>query len=72
MAPAMTVALQRLYEYMTYRVGGGSPEVLDEVARLLATVREELEALRTEANELEHSGQLPTTDAHCLTIAAEA
>lgn len=60
--PEANTNMLRLYEFVSHELVKASVGAVESARKVLRTLREGFEAVRTEANELERSGQLPTAD----------
>ena len=60
--PEANTNMLRLYEFVAHELARASVEAIANARKVLRTLREGFEAIRTEANELERSGRLPSAD----------
>lgn len=60
--PEANTNMLRLYEFATHELVKATPAAVANVQKVLRTLREGFEAVRTEANELERTGQLAKAD----------
>jgi flagellar biosynthetic protein FliS len=61
-----TINLLRLFEFCAHCVGSGSPEKLEAAVKVLKTLREGYQEIRTEAIRLERTGEIPPLESTCL------
>lgn len=60
--PENSANVLRLYEYASHELSSPRVEGIVNARKVLRTLREGFEGIRAEANELERSGRLPSTE----------
>ncbi len=60
--PEANTNMLRLYEFVAHALARATVEGIESSRKVLRTLREGFEAVRTEANELERSGRISTSD----------